>query len=119
VIWAIYDGWPTDETAIGMAKSEDGGATFAPATRIISSIRGIRNTGIGKDMRCNSFPSMTCDISNKATRGNIYIVWTNVGVPGTNLGPDIDIYFSRSEIRLHGRPRKGQPDPSGLGKQYF
>jgi len=50
-IWAIYDGWPTDEGAIGMARSFDGGESFEPAVRIIDDIRGIRNSGVGKNMR--------------------------------------------------------------------
>jgi hypothetical protein len=121
VIWGIYDGWPTDETAIGMARSFDGGVTFAPATRIINNIRGIRTTGLYKDMRCNSFPSMTCDISNNEFSGNIYIVWTNVGVPGINTGTDIDVYMARSEDQgiTWSTPVKVNQDPIGQGKQHF
>ena len=121
VIWAIYDGWPTDETAIGMARSFDGGATFAPATRIISGIRGIRTTGLNKNMRCNSFPSMTCDISTKEYSGNLYIVWTNVGVPGINTGNDIDVYMALSEDQgvTWSIPVKINQDPIGQGRQHF
>ena len=86
VIWAIYDSWPSDETAIGMAKSTNGGASYATATRIISNIKGIRNTTAGKNHRVNSFPSMAVDISGGPRNGNIYIVWANVGVPGINTG---------------------------------
>ena len=81
VIWAIYDGWPTDETAIGMARSFDGGATYVPATRIIQGIRGIRVLALIKYAE-QFIPSMTCDISGHEFSGNIYVVWTNVGVPG-------------------------------------
>jgi hypothetical protein len=121
VIWAIYDDWPTDETAIGMAKSLDGGVTFAPATRVINNIRGIRTTGLNKTMRCNSFPSMTCDISNREYKGNIYIVWTNVGVPGINTGNDIDVYMARSEDQgvTWSTPIKVNQDPIGLGRQHY
>jgi hypothetical protein len=116
VIWAIYDGWPTDESAIGMARSFDGGATFAPATRIISGIRGIRTTGLNKSMRCNSFPSMTCDIN-----GYIYVVWANVGVPGINTGDDIDVYMSRSVDQgvTWSTPLRINSDPIGQGKQHY
>jgi hypothetical protein len=121
VIWAIYDGWPTDETAIGMARSFDGGATFAPATRVINNIRGIRTTGLNKNMRCNSFPSMTCDISNREYSGNIYIVWTNIGVPGINTGNDIDVYMARSEDKgiTWSTPVKVNQDPIGQGRQHY
>ncbi len=78
-IWAIYDSWPQDEKAIGFAKSTDGGATFASATRIIDNIRGIRNTEVGKNHRNNSFPVLAVDISTGAFSGNLYAVWTNIG----------------------------------------
>ncbi len=121
VIFAIYDGWPTDESAIGMASSFDGGVTFAPATRIIPNIRGIRNTGVDKDMRNNSFPSMTTDISGGEYNGYIYVVWTNVGVPGTNTGPDVDVYMARSTDQgvTWSTPSKINQDSSGLGRKHY
>jgi hypothetical protein len=122
VIWAIYDNWPTDETAIGMARSFNGGAAFEPATRIINNIRGIRNTGVEKNMRNNSFPSMAVDISGGEYDGNIYIVWSNVGVPGINTGNDVDVYLVRSEDLgvTWSTPVKVNQDPSGQGhKHYF
>jgi hypothetical protein len=122
VIYAIYDGWPTDETAIGFAKSLDGGATYLPESRIINNIRGIRNTGVNKDMRNNSFPSSACDISNSEFSGNIYVVWANVGVPGVNSGNDVDVYMARSEDQgaTWATPVRVNQDPIGLGhKHYF
>jgi hypothetical protein len=120
-IWAIYDGWPTDETAIGMARSFDGGATYQPATRIISNIRGIRNSGTGKNMRVNAFPTMTVDISNGPNRGTIYVVWPNIGVPGTNTGSDMDIYMIKSaDLGITwSTPLKVNQDASGLGKKHY
>ena len=96
VTWAIYDSWPSDETAIGFAKSTNGGATFAPATRIITNIKGIRNSEVSKNHRVNSFPSMAVDISGGGNNGNIYIVWTNIGTPGTNTGTNRSVYMIRS-----------------------
>lgn len=120
-IWAVYDSWPSDESVIGMAKSLDGGATWQPATRIISNIRGIRNSGTGKNMRVNAFPSMAVDISNGPNRGTIYIVWTNIGVPGVNTGSDMDIYMSKSTDQgvSWSTPVRVNQDPSGLGKQHY
>jgi len=43
-----------------------------------------------------SFPVMAVDISEGSYSGSIYIVWTNVGIPGINIGPDIDNYMIRS-----------------------
>ncbi|MCK9399333.1 MAG: GEVED domain-containing protein [Bacteroidales bacterium] len=121
VIWAIYDGWPTDETAIGLARSFNGGATFEPATRIIQNIRGIRATGVNKNMRNNSFPSMACDISGNEYNGNIYIVWSNVGVPGINSGNDVDVYMSRSEDLgvTWSTPVRVNQDPVGQGSKHY
>lgn len=117
-VWAIYDSWPTDETALGFAKSLDGGATWLPATRIISNIRGIRNSGTGKNMRVNSFPSMTVDISGD---GTIYVVWTNIGVPGTNVGPDTDIYMIKSsdEGETWSEPIRVNQSPAGQGHVHY
>lgn len=121
VAWAVYDGWPTDETAIGLAKSTDGGASFAPATRIISNIRGIRTTETSKNHRVNSFPSMAVDISGGPNNGNIYIVWANIGVPGVNTGSDIDVYMIRSTNggTSWSTPIRINQDPTGLSKEHY
>lgn len=120
-IWAIYDGWPTDESAIGFAKSLDGGATWQPGTRIVQDIRGIRTSETSKNQRVNSFPSMTVDISNGPNRGTIYVVWTNIGVPGVNTGNDIDVYMIKSSDlgATWSAPAKVNQDPSGLGKEHY
>lgn len=94
--WAIYDSWPSDETAIGFAKSIDGGASFATASRVITNIKGIRTSEVSKNHRVNSFPSMATDISGGPDDGNIYIVWANVGVPGTNTGTNRSVYMAKS-----------------------
>lgn len=117
VIWAIYDGWPTNESAIGFARSLDGGATFPPAVRIISNINGIRNFDIGKNMRKNSFPSMAVDQQT----GAIYIVWANAGVPGINTGNDVDVYMIRSTDsgNTWSDPIRVNQDASGLGSVHY
>ncbi|MCB1247369.1 MAG: exo-alpha-sialidase, partial [Acidimicrobiia bacterium] len=95
-IWAIYDCWPCDETAIGFNKSTDGGATWTGEYRAITNIRGHRNTSLpNTSIRRNSFPSMAVDVSGGPNDGAIYVVWTNQGVPGVNVG-DTDIYLAKS-----------------------
>jgi hypothetical protein len=120
VVWAIYDSWPSRETALGLAKSTDGGATWAPAVRIISNIRGVRAQtggalGGGKTMRTASFPSMTVSSS-----GDIYAVWPNEGVPGVNTG-DFDIYMIKSTDggTTWGTPIRVNQDPIGNGKDQW
>ncbi|MFC2102157.1 T9SS type A sorting domain-containing protein [Bacteroidota bacterium] len=119
--WIIYDTWPSDETAIGFAKSLDGGETWVPGNRIITDIKGIRASGTSKDMRVASFPVMTVDLSNGPNQGNLYIVWANIGEPGINTGTDIDIYMIRSTNLgdTWSTPVRVNQDPSGLGKQHF
>ena len=117
----IYDTWPADETAIGFVKSLNGGSVFTPATRIINNIKGIRNSLTNKNMRVNSFPSMTVDVSNGPNKGNIYIVWANHGVPGINTGSDIDVYLLRSTDQgsTWSVPIRVNQDTPGLGKEHF
>jgi len=119
--WSIYDNWPSDENAIGFARSMDGGGIFMPATRIINNIKGIRLSLTGKQMRVNSFPSMAVDLSLGPNRGTIYLVWTNIGIPGINTGNDIDIYLIKSTDKgqTWSSPIRVNQDPGGLGKQHY
>ncbi len=120
-VWAIYDNWPQDEPALGFARSYDGGETWDPAFRIIENIRGIRSSETSKNQRVNSFPSMTVDKSPGPNRGNIYVVWTNIGVPGVNTGNDIDVYMIRStdEGDTWSEPIRVNQDPTGLGHEHY
>ncbi len=119
--WTIYDSWPSDETAIGFARSFDGGATFEPAQRVITNIRGIRTSETSKNQRVNSFPSMAVDICGGDMDANIYIVWPNIGEPGVNQGPDIDIYMIRSEDQgeTWSDPIRVNQDEAGLGHEHY
>ncbi|MCD4683035.1 MAG: PKD domain-containing protein, partial [Bacteroidales bacterium] len=96
VVWTIYDSWPSDETALGFAKSTNGGSSYGAATRIISNIKGIRTSETTKNHRVNSFPVMATDISSGPNSGNLYIVWSNIGTPGVNTGSNISVYMIRS-----------------------
>jgi hypothetical protein len=119
VAWAIYDSWPSVETAIGFTKSTDGGVTYSAASRIVTNIAGIR--GMLKTVRVNSFPVMAVDNTNTPTRGNIYIVWTNQGVPGINTGTDFDVYMVRSTNggTSWSTPIRVNQDPINAGKKHW
>lgn len=120
-VWTIYDNWPNDENSMGMARSFDGGDTWEPAYRIIDNIKGIRNSGIPQNMRVNSFPVMAVDASNGPNSGNIYVVWTNSGVPGINTGSDKDVYMIKSidEGLTWSDPIRVNQDPIGQGKAHY
>ncbi|MBI9035548.1 MAG: hypothetical protein JEZ03_13865 [Bacteroidales bacterium] len=118
--WIIYDNWPTDENCIAFSRSLDGGETWE-STRILDDIRGIRTSETSKNMRVNSFPSMTVDISGGANDGAIYITWSNIGVPGVNSGDDIDIYMIKSIDQgvTWAEPVKVNTDEAGQGHEHF
>ncbi len=124
--WAVYDNIGSNpqnvtEDAIGFAKSTDGGATFSAASRVIDNISGIRQTGVGKNMRVNSFPSMAVDVSGGLNNGDIYIVFPNNGVPGVNGGTDSDVYIIKSTDggTNWSAPVRVNQDPVGNGKQQY
>ncbi len=110
VVWTIFDEWPGREKALGFASSIDGGKTFTKPSRIQNNIKGITwfdssvspAPGVdtnphGKDIYANSKPSMAVDISNGPNRGTIYVVWSNIGIPGHNQGNDVSIYIIKSK----------------------
>lgn len=118
VVWSIYDDWGGKgyEEALGFAVSMDGGETFAPATRIIGDLKGIRG-GITKNQRVNSFPSMAV---NQQT-GEIYIVWTNFGTPGVNSGTNTSIYMIKSSDKglTWSAPTRINQGPQDPGKEAY
>ena len=121
-IWAVYENTNVlDEKAIGFNKSLNGGASFGTASKIISNIKGIRNVGVSKNMRVNSFPSMDVDISGGANNGNIYVVWANVGTPGTNSGTNKSVYIIKSSNggSSWSSPVKVNQGPFQNGKEAF
>ena len=94
--WALLHPVTGDENGIGFNSSLDGGDTFLGARVALSNLRGIWSSRIrNTNIQMNSFPSMAVDKSGGARNGWIYVFWTNVGVPGVNVG-DADVYMARS-----------------------
>lgn len=120
-VWAIYNTWPSDESALGFARSYDGGLTWQPATRITNNIREVRTTQTKKNHHANSFPEMAVDISEGPGRGNLYVAWANIGVPGINQNNGIDVYMIRSTDKgtTWSQPIKVNQNPQGVGKEHY
>ncbi|HQU71262.1 MAG TPA: sialidase family protein, partial [Calditrichia bacterium] len=124
-VYAFYtvytSGGVTDEPAIGMTVSTDGGVTWGTATLIANNIRGIRSSGTDANMRVASFPVAAVDISGGPRDGNLYVVWPNIGVPGVNTGSDISVYMLRSTDggSTWDTPIRVNQDPTGTGKESF
>lgn len=118
--WSVYDSWPSDEKAIGFAKSLNGGETWETAFRALNNTKGIRTSGVSQNMRTNSFPSMAVDLSNGPYRGNIYIVWTNIGYPGINTGSGSSVYMIKSSDKgaTWSAPKRVNSD-STAGKHHY
>jgi hypothetical protein len=106
--WAVYQQWASGQYAedgIGFAMSADGGVTWPTAYQIPMPgnglIRGIRGEGVNIGgsfpVRLATFPVMAVDISGGPNNGRAYIVWTNIGVPGTNTGSNWDVYMTYSD----------------------
>jgi hypothetical protein len=120
-VWSVYDNWPGDEKAIGFNKSLDGGETWGTAVRAVNNLKGIRTTGVTQNMRTNSFPSMAVDLSNSPHRGNIYVVWANIGVPGVNLGSGSSVYMIKSTDQgvTWSTPKRINSDSTAGKHHYF
>ena len=120
-VYAVYPSWPNNEGSIGFSRSFDGGVTWSQAVKAIDNIKGVRNSGVPENQRVNSFPSMACDISNGPYRGNLYVCWTNHGVPGTNTGSDIDCYMIKSSDSgtTWSVPIRINQDPIGHGRTHY
>lgn len=121
-VYGFYSSYGSGDgmDAIGMSRSFDGGETWE-ASKIITNIRGIREFGKLKTVRVNDFPVSAVDISNGATRGNIYVVWANIGVPGTNIGDDLDVYMIRSadQGETWSEPIRVNQDPIDQGNIHY
>ncbi|MGQ9818542.1 MAG: T9SS type A sorting domain-containing protein [Candidatus Kapaibacteriales bacterium] len=85
------------ESAIGFAKSTDGGNTFSNPKHIIKYNRfgktkyianqGYRHT-VKSSVRAEAYPSLVCDYTSGPRSGYLYLCWSADSIP--------NVYFSRS-----------------------
>jgi len=118
--FAVYDGWPGGEDAIGFSKSTDGGATWSSA-RIYSAVNfGIRGNLKPTSIRVSSFPVMAVDRSGGANDGTIYICWPQINVAPAGSDPDIVVIKSTDGGTTWSSPVRVNDDPLSNGKdQYY
>lgn len=72
---------------IRVRTSLDGGATFSPFVVVTesTSASSLGFDHLESDFRTNAFPTLTVDLSKTASRGTVYLVWTDAT---TNQAPD-------------------------------
>lgn len=96
VCWLLEEVYTCDETAIGFNASLTGGLVWQTERKIHDQIRAPYSTQ-PKTFRIRSSPSIACDVSDGPFRGDIYVVWCNVGYPGENDGENPDVYIMKSD----------------------
>ena len=104
----IFAAWVSETTTdeqILFSSSTDGGLTFSQAVSVGAAVlAGLGGDGRLQDLfQGNSFPSLSVDRSNGASRGTLYLTWTDAS---RNQIPDFlapiqsygfgDVVFSRS-----------------------
>ncbi len=87
VVWAYPQlGSPYTETAIGFAKSTNGGVIWTGQTNTAYSVNGIRGN-LPSGVRINGFPSLAVDMYGGTYNGNIYVAAGEKNVaPATDAG---------------------------------
>lgn len=110
----IYVSW-SGPLGIVMDKSTDMGNTWMADDKFVTSQPGGWDFDIPGISRANGLPITSCDISNSAYRGNIYINWTDQ----RNGATDTDVWFIKSTDggETWGDVKRVNDDPPG--KQQF
>ncbi len=122
VTYTIYDAnWTDGEDAVGFSKSTDGGVTWTHL-RVYNQVNyGIRTGALtgGKNIRCNSFPSMAVDRSGGPNNGTIYITWTQKGFAPAGSDPDIVVIKSTNGGTTWTTPVRVNDDAMSNGKDQI
>jgi hypothetical protein len=115
----VYVAWAgpysVNKFVIFFDKSTDGGLSWLPDDKVISSQRGGWDYDISGINRCNGLPCTLCDISNGPYRGNIYVNYTDEAGPGDH---DVRIIKSTNGGLDWGGPIRVNNDPP-TKEQFF
>ncbi|MFN3871956.1 MAG: T9SS type A sorting domain-containing protein [Ignavibacterium sp.] len=116
----VRDVSPFNETAISFAKSSDGGNNWNVVNNVFP-VNGINGTLPQKsNIRVNGLPRIAVDKSNSSTRGNIYIVTTQINLAPAGSDPDIILYKSTDSGQSWSDGIRVNQDALNNGKtQYF
>lgn len=111
---------PFNETGIGFAISTDGGNSWS-VTNNVFPVNGINGVLSQKsNIRVNGLPRIAVDKSNTSTRGNIYIVTTQINLAPAGSDPDIILYKSTDNGLTWSAGIRVNQDALNNGKtQYF
>lgn len=110
----VYTSW-SGPLGIVFDKSLDGGATWLPDDKFVTTQPGGWDYGIPGIYRANGLPVTACDVSSGPYRGNIYINWTDQR-NGT-LDTDVWLIKSTDGGDTWGTVKRVNDDPAG--KQQF
>ena len=110
----IYTAW-AGPNGIVFNKSLDQGNTWLPKEVLISDQPGGWDYDVSGIMRVNGLPFTVCDTSNTATRGNIYVQWSDQR--NGLLDTDVWIIKSRDGGTSWTQPKRVNDD--GVGNQQF
>ncbi|MFA6571742.1 MAG: T9SS type A sorting domain-containing protein [Bacteroidota bacterium] len=100
-----YFGSAFGQNSLFYSNSTDGGTSFSPPQKVSDFVligaEMLPNADLNDSLpgvltsRLYPCPQLAVDKSNKASSGNVYLVWSANGI-SSNLGNGTDIYFSKS-----------------------
>jgi hypothetical protein len=110
----VYVAWAGPEGLL-FDRSLDSGNTWLDNDIFVSDIPGGWDYTIPGIYRCNGLPVTTCDLSNCAYRGNIYINWSDQ----RNGTTDTDVWLSMSTDGGNTWSAPKRVNDDAQGKQQF
>ena len=137
-IYVAYESFPLPsggtsfgKTAIYVARSLDGGATFGKPVKVSDVMPGGDGVYLNGPLQANDYPQVAVDRSNHSSRGTVYITWPdgrNHVVPdrsapsGTYAYADVFVAKSTnfgSSFKVLGAISPTPTDFRGLGRDQF